>query len=156
MSFELKEKGNQLFKEGDYSGAEEMYSQAILKTPTEPTFFTNRSLTRLRLHDHAGSAQDSRRALTLYGPKSPSSLKSSWYLSQALVALHRPQEAYEVAIDAYRLSLTTKNVQTENLSRMVLRAKQAIWAAKETMRLREMDEVLGRVEGLLEGEVEMG
>jgi hypothetical protein len=28
MSFELKEKGNQLFKEGDYAGAEEMYSQA--------------------------------------------------------------------------------------------------------------------------------
>jgi STIP1 family protein 1 len=28
MSFELKEKGNQLFKEGDYNGAEELYSQA--------------------------------------------------------------------------------------------------------------------------------
>lgn len=28
MSFEFKEKGNQLFKEADYAGAEEMYSQA--------------------------------------------------------------------------------------------------------------------------------
>jgi len=28
MSYELKEKGNQLFKEGDYAGAEELYSQA--------------------------------------------------------------------------------------------------------------------------------
>jgi hypothetical protein len=28
MSFELKEKGNLLFKDGDYTGAEEMYSQA--------------------------------------------------------------------------------------------------------------------------------
>jgi STIP1 homology and U-box containing protein 1 len=30
MSFELKEKGNQLFKEGDYVSAEEMFSQACV------------------------------------------------------------------------------------------------------------------------------
>lgn len=28
MSFALKDKGNQLFKEGDYNGAEDLYSQA--------------------------------------------------------------------------------------------------------------------------------
>jgi hypothetical protein len=28
MSFDLKEKGNQLFKEGDFIGAEDLYSQA--------------------------------------------------------------------------------------------------------------------------------
>lgn len=28
MSFTFKEKGNNLFKDGDYAGAEEMYSQA--------------------------------------------------------------------------------------------------------------------------------
>lgn len=32
-SYELKEKGNQLFKEGDYSGAEEAYSEAYVKSP---------------------------------------------------------------------------------------------------------------------------
>lgn len=30
MSYELKEKGNLLFKEGDYNGAEELYSQAFV------------------------------------------------------------------------------------------------------------------------------
>lgn len=30
MSYELKEKGNLLFKEGDYNGAEELYSLALV------------------------------------------------------------------------------------------------------------------------------
>ncbi|KAI9041031.1 putative U-box domain protein [Aspergillus affinis] len=153
MSFELKEKGNLLFKEGDYSGAEDLYSQAILKNPREPTFFTNRALTRIRLEKWAGVEHDARAAVELYGVKNPTSLKSCWYLAQALLGLQRPQEAYEVAIDAYRASLAVKSVQTENLSKTVLRAKQQIWAAKETGRLREMDETLGHVEQLMETEL---
>ncbi|KAE8146096.1 U-box domain protein [Aspergillus avenaceus] len=153
MSFELKEKGNQLFKEGDYSGAEDLYSQAIHKNPSEPTFFTNRALTRIRLEKWAGVEQDARAAIQLYGPKSSTSLKSCWYLAQALLGLHRPQEAYEVAIDAYRASLTAKSVQTENLSKSVLRAKQQIWSQKESSRLREMDQTLASVEQLIEADL---
>lgn len=96
---------------------------------------------------------DARAALEIYGAKNPTSLKSCWYLAQALLGLQRPQEAYEVAIDAYRASLAAKSVQTENLSKTVLRCKQQIWAAKETSRLREMDETLGQVEQLLETEL---
>ncbi|GMF86634.1 unnamed protein product [Aspergillus oryzae] len=73
MAFELKEKGNQLFKEGDYNGAEEL--------------------------------------------------------------------------------LAAKNVQTENLSKAVLRAKQQIWAQKETARLREMNSTLASVEVLIESDL---
>lgn len=67
--------------------------------------------------------------------------------------LQRPQEAYEVAIDAYRSSLAAKSTQTENLSRMVLRSKQQIWAAKETARLREMDGTLSSVEQLIDADL---
>lgn len=59
-----------------------------------------------------------------------------------------------MAIDAYRASLAAKSVQTETLSRTVLRAKQQIWAAKEARRLREMDDTLAYVEGLAEAELE--
>ncbi|KAL5336236.1 hypothetical protein BJX70DRAFT_373455 [Aspergillus crustosus] len=153
MSFELKEKGNQLYKEGDYSGAEELYSQAILKNPREPTFFTNRALTRTKLEKWAGVEQDARTAIDLYGPKSPNSFKSYWYLAQALLSLQRPQEAYDVAISAYNASLEAKSPQTENLSKTVLRAKQQIWAAKETSRLREMNQTLATMEQLVEVEL---
>jgi STIP1 family protein 1 len=125
----------------------------IHKNPREPTFFTNRALTRIRLEKWADVEHDARAAIDLYGPKNVSSLKSSWYLAQALLGLGRPQEAYEVAIDGYRASLAAKNAQTENLSKAVLRAKQQIWAHKETARLREMNETLASVEALIESDL---
>ncbi|ODM16555.1 hypothetical protein SI65_08062 [Aspergillus cristatus] len=154
MSFELKEKGNRLFKEGDYNGAEDYFSQAIQKNSREPTFFTNRALTRLRLEKWPGVEQDARAAIALYGQESPNRLKSSGYLVQALLGQQQPQPAYDVAIEAYRDSLSAKSPQTENLSKLVLRAKQQIWALKETRRLREMNDTLATVEGLIEAELQ--
>lgn len=130
---------------------ETIYS--IQKNPKEPSFFTNRAVTRLRLEKWAGAEDDSRVAIDLYGPKNAASLKSSLYLAQALLNLQRPQEAYEVAIDAYKASLAVKNPQTENLSRTVLRAKQKMWAARETARLREMNETLASVEHFIEADL---
>lgn len=57
-------------------------------------------------------------------------------------------------MDAYKRSLETQNPQTENLSRTVLRAKQQLWAARETARLREMDETLKSVELLIEADLQ--
>ncbi|KAK5806219.1 hypothetical protein VI817_000477 [Penicillium citrinum] len=154
MAQELKAKGNELYKQGDFAGAEDYFSQAIQKNPNDPTFFSNRAITRIKLGKWAEVEHDARAAIDLYGLKNPTALKSSYYLSQALLELHRPQEAYDVAIDAYQLSLGSKNAQTENLSRTVLRAKQQIWAAKETSRLREMNETLKGIETLIEADLD--
>jgi STIP1 family protein 1 len=129
---------------------------SIQKNPREPTFFTNRALTRIRLEQWAGVEHDARAAIDLYGAKNPTRIKSCYYLAQALLGLNKPQEAYDVAIDAYRASLAGKNAQTENLSRAVLRAKQQIWAARETARLRDMNETLASVEGLIESDLNRG
>lgn len=59
-----------------------------------------------------------------------------------------------MAIEAYRTSLETNGAQAESLSRIVLKAKQKIWAMKETARLREMNSTLASVEGLIEAELE--
>lgn len=83
----------------------------------------------------------------------PAVIKSFSYLAQALLALHRPQEAHDVAVTAYRRSLDAKSAQTESLSRTVLRAKQQLWEARETARLRGMDETLNSVEMLIEAEL---
>lgn len=52
------------------------------------------------------------------------------------------------------MSLAAKSPQTENLSRTVLRAKQQLWQARETARLREMDETLKSVEVLIEADLQ--
>lgn len=172
----LKEKGNLLFKEGDYNGAEELYTQAYVSSPTgsmqdrqqdkqlnknriqqnpkDPTFYTNRALTRLRLSKHNPAEQDAQAAITLYGPDNPTRLKSSYYLVQALLGQDKATAAHDAAIAAYRASLAAKSPQTENLSRTVLRAKQQVWAARETRRLRESERTLAVVESLLESEAE--
>lgn len=49
-----------------------------------------------------------------------------------------------------------KSAQTETLSKLVLRCKQAIWAGRETARVREMDSTLATVEGLIEKELDRG
>ncbi|KAJ5087606.1 Tetratricopeptide-like helical [Penicillium angulare] len=154
MAQELKAKGNELFKKSDYVGAEDFYSQAILKDPRDATFFTNRAITRIKLEKWADVEHDARAAIDIYGVKNKATLKSSNYLAQALLELQRPQEAYDIAVEAYELSLSERNAQTENLSRAVLRAKQQIWAAKETSRLREMNETLKGIEVLVERDLE--
>ncbi|CAG8890720.1 unnamed protein product [Penicillium egyptiacum] len=153
MAQELKAKGNELFKAGDYSGAEDFFSQAIQKNPRDATFFTNRAITRIKLAKWADVEHDARAAIEIYGLKNPAALKSHYYLAQALLGLQRPQEAHDVASDAYQQSLAVKNAQSENLSRIVLRAKQQIWAARETARVRELNETLGSVEALIEADV---
>lgn len=126
----------------------------IQKNPREPAFFTNRAVTRMKLEKWEGVEQDARTAVKLHTPKNPASLKSCYYLSQALLELGRPQEAYDTAAEAYRTSLASKSSQTENLSRTVLRAKQQMWAAKETLRLRGMHDTLALVEQLIESDLE--
>ncbi|CAP99433.1 hypothetical protein E8E15_011103 [Penicillium rubens] len=153
MAQELKAKGNELFKAGDYIGAEDFFSQAIQKNPHDATFFTNRAATRTKLAKWAGVEHDARAAIEIYGLKNPVALKSQYYLAQALLGLQRPQEAHDVASDAYQQSLAAKSAQSKNLSQTVLRAKQQIWAARETARVRELNETLGSVEALVEADV---
>lgn len=134
----------------DTSGA--IYS--ILKNPKEPTLFGNRALVRIKLESWEGAENDSRIAVGIYGEKNPASIKMNYYLAQALLGLQKPSEAYEVALPAYRYSLEIRNPNSEVLSKTILRAKQAIWAAKETERLRELNGTLKRVEEMLESELE--
>lgn len=104
----------------------------------------------MKLDKWPGVEQDARTAVKLHTPKNPAALKSCYYLAQALLRLGRPQEACEIAMEAYRTSLTANSSQTENLSRTVLRAKQQIWMWKETARLREMNDTLALTEQLIE------
>ncbi|KAI2382017.1 hypothetical protein LOY88_006389 [Ophidiomyces ophidiicola] len=153
MAYELKNKGNERYKEGDFPGAEEFYSQAIQKNSHEPAFFSNRALVRIKLNSWAGAEHDARIAIDLYGLDNPTSLKSHFYLAQALLGLGRPAEAYDVALAAYKTSIELMNPNAEPLSKTILRAKQATWAVKETARLRERDETLRQVEELMESEL---
>lgn len=150
----LKDLGNEHFKAGKFAEAELLYTQAIAHNPTDPKLFSNRALVRVKLELYEGAEQDGRKAIELYGPKNPSSMKSYYSLAQALLGLKHPVEALETAKHAYRICLEIRDSSSEVLSQFILRTKQAQWQSKETARLHELNRDLANLEELLEQQLE--
>jgi STIP1 homology and U-box containing protein 1 len=106
------------------------------------------------LQDWSGAENDARKAIELYGPKNPLSMKSYYNLAQALLGLKHPVEALETAKHAYKICLEIRDSSTELLSQFILRTKQAQWQSKETARLRELNDTLANVEDLLQQQLD--
>jgi len=152
----FRELGNEHFKAGRFKEAEQLYTQAIAEhSRSDPKVFANRALTRIRLSDWPGAESDARKAIELYGPKNKNaSMKSHYYLAQALLPQRHVGEALEEAKTAYSICLETQDSSAELIGAFILRAKQAQWQARETARLRERDETLALVEDLLEAQLQ--
>jgi STIP1 family protein 1 len=113
-------------------------------------------LTRIKLQDWPGAEQDSRAAIRIYDEqkRENESMKSYYYLAQALLNLKKPAEALERAKYAYSICLQIHDSSSEVLSQFILRTKQAQWQSKETARLRELNQTLAVVEDLLDQQLE--
>lgn len=86
-----KNAGNERLKAGDYTGAEQLYSEAIALDPNNAVFFSNRCAARQYLNRHEDALQDARES----GRLNPSFAKAFMRAGHSLVALGRPQEAIE-------------------------------------------------------------
>lgn len=62
-ALELKERGNELFRAGEYAAAAETYTRALALDDGNAVCRHNRAVCKLRLHDYAGAAEDATRAL---------------------------------------------------------------------------------------------
>lgn len=69
-------------------------------------------------------------------------MKGYYYLAQAQLALHHPNEALMSAMTAYKQCLKTSSSSTRNVSTLVLQAKKEKWEAKERERIRKQSELL--------------
>lgn len=116
----------------------------------DPKVFANRALTRIRLSSWEAAEMDARKAIELYGEKNRLAMKAHYYLAQALLAQRHVGEAVKQAQYAYSICLDTRDSSAEAISQFILRAKQAQWQARETSRLREMNDTLATVETMLE------
>lgn len=74
----LKAKGNDLFKLGDFAGAEEQYTQAIQRYSKNPLIFTNRAFARIKLQRWDGVVDDCMHSIELTG--SEQNFKAYFYL----------------------------------------------------------------------------
>ncbi|KAI4174601.1 MAG: hypothetical protein LQ343_002174 [Gyalolechia ehrenbergii] len=141
---ELKEKGNTYFQNGDYKSAEVLYGKAIKQDSLNPKLFTNRAMTRLRLQCWNSCIDDCLRSIEL----SPHNMKAYYYLAQAQLALHHPNEALSSALTAYDECLKSDifNSSTRHISQLVLQAKKDKWEAQERERMRRRSDLLRELE----------
>lgn len=78
-------------------------------------------------------------------------MKAYYYLAQAQLALHHPNEALSSALTAYDLCLQSGTIgDTTSVSALVLKAKKEKWEVRERDRLRSRSELLAELEDRLE------
>jgi STIP1 family protein 1 len=82
LSEQLKAKGNDAFRRGEYSEAEDFYTQAIQKHATNPLLFTNRANARLKLHKWEEAVLDCNKAIEITGEGVPNH-KAFYFLGES-------------------------------------------------------------------------
>ena len=95
-----KDRGNALFRAGDYAGAESAYSAAIAADPTNASaFYANRAAAHLKLGAHDAALRDAEDALAL----DPGHARARHRRAAALAALG-PSRAAEAAAEYARVA----------------------------------------------------
>ena len=79
---------------------------------------------------------------------SPHNMKAYYYLAQAQLALHHPNEALSSALTAYDECLKSEifNASTRHISQLILQAKKEKWEALERERIRRRSDLLRELE----------
>ncbi|KAJ0306764.1 hypothetical protein COL5a_006119 [Colletotrichum fioriniae] len=149
-SIQLKEEGNRHFQQGDYAGAEALYSKAIIADPKNPALYTNRAMARLKLEIWDSVVSDCESCLGL----TSDNLKAHYYLSQAQLALKDYDSALTNAQKAHQLCVQTGDKSLAAITAQVLRAKKDRWDWMEKRRTREARHLENEVIELMEKERE--
>ncbi|QQP34744.1 Uncharacterized protein FKW44_022733, partial [Caligus rogercresseyi] len=98
LAEEEKNKGNELFKKGDFSGAIKHYSEAIKRNPEEPKIYSNRAACYTKLMSFDLALKDTEKAISLY----PTFVKGYLRKANALNGMSKTAEAlstYEKALE---------------------------------------------------------
>jgi len=95
-------------------------------------------MARLKLQSWDACIDDCIKAIEL----EKNNMKGYYYLAQAQLALHHPNEALSSAFTAYHECLKTGSPSTANVSALVLQAKKEKWEVKERDRLRRRSDLL--------------
>ena len=78
-------------------------------------------------------------------------MKGYYYLAQAQLALHHPNEALTSALTAYEICIKSHNASAASISTLVLQAKKEKWEVRERDRIRRRSELLQELEHSIQG-----
>jgi len=130
---ELKQKGNKLFQAGRFDEALASYSRAIIKNPTEATYFTNRALCQLQLKKWDSAADDCRKALEL----DKRNIKANYYLGKVLIHLGQYDEAVKVLMRAHESVYNQKQAFGDEVAQLLRTARREKFCIEEEKRINQ-------------------
>ncbi|KAK7927471.1 hypothetical protein PG985_004469 [Apiospora marii] len=133
----LKADGNKRFQNGDFVGAESLYSKAIISDDANPALYTNRAMARLKLSLWDSAIADCQACLKLNGE----SMKAHYYLAQAYLELSAYDDAVAHADRAREICAVTNDKSLAQVTTLVLRCKKDRWDDAEKKRKREYKEL---------------
>ncbi|KAK7956508.1 CHIP protein (carboxyl terminus of Hsc70-interacting protein) [Apiospora aurea] len=133
----LKTDGNKRFQDGDFVGAESLYSKAIIADDTNPALYTNRAMARLKLGLWDSVIADCQACLKL----NDESMKAHYYLAQAYLELRAFDDAVTHANRAREICAHTNDKSLTQVTTLVLRCKKDRWEDSEKKRKRAHKEL---------------
>ncbi|XP_053958475.1 E3 ubiquitin-protein ligase CHIP [Anastrepha ludens] len=147
---QLKEQGNQLFVLRKFDDAVSCYTKAIMKNPSNATYFTNRALCYLKLKRWELSCQDCRRALDL----DTNLLKAHFFLGQCLIEMEFYDEAIKHLQRAFDLSKEQKQNFGDDITSQLRLARKKRWSLLEEKRICQEIELQTYVNRLLKEDMD--
>ena len=130
-----------------YSEAIREYSTAIIKNPKVSVYYTNRALCFLKQQtDYERVLADCEKAIDI----ETKSVKGHYLMGQALLELHRYNEATGHLRKAMELGLEQKVPYVEEISTAFRKAKKASWEAADARRRIEESDLLRYLNSLVE------
>lgn len=145
-AFEFKDEGNKFYALHKYDEAITSYSKAILRNPSVPTFFTNRSLCYLKLSQFELAYQDARRALDM----DSSLIKGHVFLGQALIELESYDDAIKHLQRAQDLAKDQKLNFGDEIAYQLRAARKKRWNQLEDRRVKQEIELQTYLNSLIE------
>lgn len=115
-----RELGNEKFKEADWPGAVEAYSEMVKRAPDDPRGYSNRAAALIKLMTFPGAVQDCDEAIK----KDPKFIRAYLRKAQALFAMKEYNKCLDVCTEAQEHDEGGKNArEIEELQQKALEAQ---------------------------------
>jgi stress-induced-phosphoprotein 1 len=122
---EARELGNQKFKEADWPGAVEAYSEMIKRAPDDPRGYSNRAACFIKLLSFPSAVSDCDEAIK----RDPKFIRAYLRKAQAYFAMREYNKCLDVCVEAQEHDEGGKN--TREIEQQSSKALQAQFSARE-------------------------
>lgn len=141
---EARELGNTRFKESDWPGAVEAYSEMIKRAPEDPRGYSNRAAAFIKLLEFPSAIEDCDRAIKI----DPKFIRAYLRKAQAYFGMREYSKCLDICSEASEVDVTHAN--TREIDAQQQKALQAMYSARENETEEQTKERIQRDPAILE------